>query len=385
MKKISLLFVTIFSLFLISCDKDDSGNKVQEPIFTIVTESPMEFPAEGGDGEIVFTIENRIDGLQISAGSEAEWIKNITVAETVTFDVMENVALESRQGVIVISYNEKNYEVIVAQNGAEEEPQPEDPILTITSENPVSIPAEGKKCVISYTIENRVDGVEVEAVSDQDWILINEESFATDGQITVSVLENQSTEERSAIVVVSYSEIEVEVVINQAAKLDAPVEFPENPLSTLTGDVDLVWSPDNSLTYADYYGDDYDNGLYVWGFYFMEFGTKINLYIEVLTTTEGLEIPTGEFVASSDLTKPNAMLIGAVVEDVDGSFNAYSWFTQLQTDTTPAATAPIYSGKMVITKNADDSYTSVFDLLDDKGNALVGEYSGTMIVEDFSW
>lgn len=160
-------------------------------------------------------------------------------------------------------------------------------------------------------------------------------------------------------------------------------EFPDNPLSQLTGDVELVWDPANTLVYADCYGDYYDTGLYCWSIYFMEFNSKIMLTLELMTTSQELEVPTGVFKATIDPYQDGGMLIGRIIEDMDGEFAAYSWFTQLETATTPAATAPIYYGTTEIVTNPDGTFTATLDLMDDAGNNLDGVYDGEMIIEDF--
>lgn len=160
-------------------------------------------------------------------------------------------------------------------------------------------------------------------------------------------------------------------------------EFPDNPLSQLTGDVELVWDPANTLVYADCYGDCYNTGLYCWGMFFMEFNSNFMLYVEILTASQELEVPIGIFKATDDLQEEGGMLIGKIETDVDGQFMAYSWFTQLETSTSPAATAPIYLGTTEIEANSDGTFTATFDLIDDAGNNLDGTFCGEMIIEDF--
>ena len=123
-----------------------------------------------------------------------------------------------------------------------------------------------------------------------------------------------------------------------------PEPEPNNPLSTLKGDIEVVFSADSSLAYADCFGDYYSTGLYMWGFYFMEFTAKVQLYIEVMCQSNELEIPTGVFSATDDKASDGALLIGCVEEDVDGLYDAYSWYTQLATESQEAATAPIVDG-----------------------------------------
>lgn len=163
-----------------------------------------------------------------------------------------------------------------------------------------------------------------------------------------------------------------------------PEPEPNNPLSTLKGDIEVVFSADSSLAYADCFGDYYSTGLYMWGFYFMEFTAKVQLYIEVMCQSNELEIPTGVFSATDDKACDGALLIGCVEEDVDGLYNAYSWYTQLATESQEAATAPIVDGVMNISYDeASDTYSVTLDLKDDADNSITARYEHRIILEDF--
>ena len=161
-------------------------------------------------------------------------------------------------------------------------------------------------------------------------------------------------------------------------------EEPDSPEQPET--MELVWGADTSINFSDCFGDYYSTGLYMWGLYFMEFETKMQLYVEIICEPQEsaeLEIPLGEFVASDDKSLPGAMLIGCVEEDYDGVFESYSWYTQLETETQEAFSVPVVDGKMTIQANEDGTHTAVFDLRDDKGNKLTGSYTGVFMIEDF--
>lgn len=79
-------------------------------------------------------------------------------------------------------------------------------------------------------------------------------------------------------------------------------EEPEDALSTLEGDLEMVWYEESSIMFADCFGDYYKTGCYMWGLYFMEFTTKMQLYVEIMCEPqeeEELEVPVGEFMASA--------------------------------------------------------------------------------------
>ena len=155
---------------------------------------------------------------------------------------------------------------------------------------------------------------------------------------------------------------------------------PENAISTLTEDLELVFSADNTLVYVDCYGDYYKTGLYMWQFYFMEFTSKEMLCVEVMVDSAELVVPTGVFTATSSLLHANGMLRGIVDED---NYDAYSWYTRTNSLGQILARAPIAEGSMTIKPNDDGTHTATFALEDDARNKITGSYTGFMIVEDF--
>ncbi|MBO7307604.1 MAG: BACON domain-containing protein [Alistipes sp.] len=108
------------------------------------------------------------------------------------------------------------------------EPKPDTrPVLTITSEGSLWVEAEGGEGVITYTLENPVNGVELEVVSSVEWI------EATAGQtITYVVAANELEEERRGTITVSYGEYDsFSVSIMQRANFDADVVFEAKTLN----------------------------------------------------------------------------------------------------------------------------------------------------------
>ena len=155
---------------------------------------------------------------------------------------------------------------------------------------------------------------------------------------------------------------------------------PENALSTLTDDLELVFSANNTLAYADCFGDWYKTGLYMWQFYFMEFTSKEMLRIEVMADPNDLVVPTGTFTATNNLFHANGMLRGIIDEE---NYDAYSWYTRTNSLGQILARAPIAEGSVTITANDDGTHTATFELEDDAFNKITGSYTGFMIVEDF--
>ncbi len=155
---------------------------------------------------------------------------------------------------------------------------------------------------------------------------------------------------------------------------------PEDAISTLTEDLELVFSADNTLVYADCFGDYYKTGLDMWQIYFLEFETKEQLLIEVMVKPNDLVVPTGTFTATSDIYKANGMLKGIIDEE---DYMSYSWYLRTSKSGAMVATAPIAKGSVTITANDDGTHTATFLLEDDAFNKITGNYTGVFIVEDF--
>lgn len=157
-------------------------------------------------------------------------------------------------------------------------------------------------------------------------------------------------------------------------------QLPENPLSTLDGDVEVQFSADDSLSYADCFGNYYDTNSYMWGLYFQNYTSKEQIYIEIMDQDYLFEIPLGTYTASDDIYSTEVLIKGGF--DIDG-YSAYSWYTRLETESQSAATAPIFGGSITIEEAGEDAFKVTFDLIDDRANKIYGVYEGRMILEDF--
>lgn len=157
-------------------------------------------------------------------------------------------------------------------------------------------------------------------------------------------------------------------------------QLPENPLSTLKGDVEVQFSADDSLSYADCFGNYYNTNSYMWGLYFQNYTSKEQIYIEIMDQDYLFEIPLGTYTASDDIYSTEVLIKGGF--DVDG-YSAYSWYTRLETESQSAATAPIFGGSITIEEAGEDAFKVTFDLIDDRANKIYGVYEGRMILEDF--
>lgn len=129
MKKLFAL-VSLCAFIFSACDNSEDNTTPTPtpsvPNFKLVVTSPsngiLEFPAEGGNGEITFTLEEletRSDApaVAITATSPESWITDITVMEQkITFNVAANNG-DERSAYIYIKYLSKSAIIVANQAG----------------------------------------------------------------------------------------------------------------------------------------------------------------------------------------------------------------------------------------------------------------------------
>lgn len=200
-------------LMLAACEETvepDPTPVVKDPVLTLTSDATVYIPAEGGEGEITYTLENAVEGVKVEATTEAQWITDLTVDQTITFVVTANEANEGRTADIVVAYGEKNFTVSVQQLAAELKA----PVLTLTSEAEMSFNGLGGDGQITYTLENPMAAYELEVTADA-WITLKS---TDEGVIAFTVATNGETA-RSGKVQAVYADQSFEVTINQEANL----------------------------------------------------------------------------------------------------------------------------------------------------------------------
>lgn len=185
-----------------------------------VTETTLDFTADGGQGVINFSVENPVEGTNVAATCSAEWVENVAVAETVTFTVAKNEG-EARETTVVVTYGELTKSVAVKQAAKEgEEPEPTAPVFeAVTS----TVEYEWNVTVgeVEYKLENPIEGVEVKAKSTATWI---SQVQAKDGKILFAMSENKG-EAREGKITAEYGMLPaIEFTVKQGAYVaPAPV------------------------------------------------------------------------------------------------------------------------------------------------------------------
>lgn len=130
MKKLFTL-LALCGFVLAACEPEPAPTpEVKDPVLT-VTQTTIDFDAEGGEGVIDYTLENGVEGTSVEAICAADWVTNLNVAETITFTVAKNEG-EARETAIKVTYGELEKSVAVKQATAEnDEPDPVPELATI--------------------------------------------------------------------------------------------------------------------------------------------------------------------------------------------------------------------------------------------------------------
>ena len=191
---------------------------VKDPVLN-VTETTLDFVAEGAEGTIHYSVENAVEGTEVEATCAAEWVSDLTVAENITFVVEANEG-EARETSIVVAYGDLQKSVAVKQAAKGEEPKPNTPVLeAVTAE--VEYDWNTTMGEVEFKLENPIEGVNVEAKSGAMWI---SQVQVKENKILFAMSENKG-EAREGKITAQYGMLEpIEFTVKQGAYVaPAPV------------------------------------------------------------------------------------------------------------------------------------------------------------------
>ncbi len=137
MKKLFALLL-LFPLFIVGCNdgKGDEPSKF-DPALELTSAEVMDFTAEGGKGEITYTLKkvstpggeaDVVDKVSpVGIRTAQDWITILydeSIYGVVKFLVAENTSEEQRKGVITVVYSEMSFDVAINQAAATVAPAP---------------------------------------------------------------------------------------------------------------------------------------------------------------------------------------------------------------------------------------------------------------------
>ena len=218
--KLKNLFYLLLALPLAFASCDALGGDEPAPTpsnevkLTVTSALAAEFDAEGGPGIITYTFENAPEGASISVTSTEDWVNEFNVASMITYNVDANDSEEAREAKIVISYEEQVFEVTVQQAGKE---VVKVPALTLVSESVVEFASNGGASSVEFTLENPVEGVELDVKSSAEWLHISQ---VVENAVDYLVDANEG-EAREATITITYGMLDpIVVTVKQAEYID---------------------------------------------------------------------------------------------------------------------------------------------------------------------
>ncbi|MBR5585063.1 MAG: BACON domain-containing protein [Alistipes sp.] len=112
--RIKSLFYMLLALPLAFAACTDTPDEVKkEAQLALTSADTLEFKAEGGTAEISYTLVNPVEGTELTATCEAEWVE-VVAGDKVRVTVAANVG-EARETKITVAYGTKSFDVAVKQ------------------------------------------------------------------------------------------------------------------------------------------------------------------------------------------------------------------------------------------------------------------------------
>lgn len=208
-------------LMMVACSSDEPAPNLPEtktPEITITPSGIVTMPAAGGDVELAYEVINAIDGVELEATADSEWITDLTVGEKLTFSVERNHSDQQRIGIVTLSYDgAEDLSIAIQQNEALASG---DVRLSITSERKTVFEAAGGTGKVTYMLECDEEGAIPEATTDVEWITIDS---VDEGVVSYTVARSNIEERRTGHVTLSYSGKSAEATIEQKAAELLPI------------------------------------------------------------------------------------------------------------------------------------------------------------------
>lgn len=412
MKKI--LFLMAALLGVVACDTEKPAPEPTpdaEAVLTLTSEDSLWVEAEGGTGEITYTLENAKSGVILEAVSSVEWIE-VEVGDVITYEVAASDVEQERRGTITVTYGTQSFSVSIKQRA----------MLN------ADVVFEAKSLNGSYYFD-MVEGAEGYSynlmISDkglnQCGLMYEDASYylfdlyaatgAVDGVATIPAGEYTLGIEKKAGVIndgysylakttssgttkLRYSEVRL-VVGDQFIEAFITLENDEVHYLKYEGSLAIdYYQADNNSGYStlqrDYYFD-INDGLFVGAYlgnYYTSNADTCSVYL-----FEELDIETGEefgdeFQLDLQLPRGGTDICGTYTPGTSAGHFLIGYMEDLgggqymQTNTWYMTAgyldfAPLVDGKIVVEKDENDVYIFTIDCVDDEGHRISGVFRGT--------
>ena len=433
MKK-NLILAGLCSLLVFACTKAPQEELPKDPVFE-VGETEISVEAAGGIYEATYTIDNPTPTGLVDAFPQVEWITIVNTQSygIISFEVAANEEETPREGVIEMVYEGIERSVKVVQE-AGEVGVGADYIYNATdvsgfyyafqfsdvpnyyfhlsqggfdaNNNPA--PNTWYYCIDLYSIvepqssdvvlipngvyeldlaSSSADGTfsagyslyyETDAVGE-----VAKEARFTEGTLTITDegMHLLVTDDKGKTHSVKYEGNNYSLMSINNDEPDIPVL--DNELTSLTSDVNV--NSTNMYISTAYYGDYYKNNGANWVFYFMpEGGNGDMVQIDVNSGVTGISADISGTYQCSATSEHFTFLPG---EYFSGYFLG-SWYLQMKNGAvdTEGEYAAFMDGTLVVTKNADDSYSFELEAFDANTTpfCITMSFTGKLTIADYS-
>ena len=168
---------------------------------SIVVNQTIELAQDATSGSFGYSITNPVEGTNLQAISNAEWITNVTVGtEQVTFTATANTTGVERTGTITLQYDGAQDKTVAVTQAAIA------PVLETTNIPSTPFDYTGSTGSFDFTITNPVDDATITATSTNAWItnvtvsgntvnfqVAQNDGLARSGEITLAYARNGTT------------------------------------------------------------------------------------------------------------------------------------------------------------------------------------------------
>ena len=313
-----------------------------DPAINISDSSFVALP-EGGELAIAYTIENPVEGGNLTADPADDWMGEAKVSDTaVVFNVEPNEGEQARETTVTLTYvfgDDRNVtaEVIVSQDFVKEEPDVpgEDPVIEIITEE-MTIPFTGGARQILYQVKDPASDGKMSASSEAGWL--SGFSCVNDGVVDFTAEANGTAETRSATVVLTYT-------YNGDKTVTA-----EFGLSQEASDPEAKYNYDYQLSYyfAEYYGNQF-NYCHNWVFYLTDTPAEDGMYFP-----DNAVVYTIDLYAAADPENPENPLPAAGEYRISSDSEDMTFSDFMSYPTIPGYVAMIVDGTVNICYEGTD-------------------------------
>ena len=389
----------------------EGGNKAKGTL--TVTEKSVDVAFYGGEGVVNYTITDGEEGAKPTVTVNQEWVNNITVADTITFNVDFNNVEESRVATLNVAYGEQSFDVFVRQaegmavdvefvatalNGEyygtaySQDPN----YFAILSKNGTTgwsdlyLDTYYRFDIYSTQSTDASAPVLPQGVYAYDYLNSGVgDTFGDFYSVRMETYENgqyKETKINDGVIIITENKIEailkmvdgkVHRVVYEGSLALGYIEVPApDYYSTLTED-HIFNHPDGTIR-LNYYGDYYGVGAANWVVSMVLPGTKINgdyFSIDLVANTDEYNVSSifGTYTCAADESQvaKNTFIAG---DYQDGKF-LYSWYFVCVDDTFGSDDiAPLTDGTITISE-VDGKYVVTYDCMDDNGHKIQGTYT----------